>query len=810
MIKRIKKIKGVGRFLNVGHTELGRLTLIYGPNCYGKSTLSDIFRSVANQNPEVLSNRQSITRDGSTITQEVCFGIKNSTDRTEQDIFCVNQRWNTGNFNSPIEVFDSRFIEDNVFTGLTISRSNKENLTNLLIGEKSVGIGKQIDFLKNKSFREKAKVIGELEDLLKRSLGALDLGINLGDFISVEKPDDIKATKSELTTFQENLKKIRKSVAEKNKILELDEPIIFSLENPEPVIETLKDSLGKGFEDINDTAYKRMRKHIEQHFNSRDGKEEEWIEKGINTYLKQNKDAVTLNCPFCSQSLTTVTDLIETYKKVFSEEYEKFCNETLGILDNKHQEFNKLISDIKLIESLINKNLAICHRWQSYFTDETQKLIEQIDDLSNRANKSNNNLVGLMEEVAGKFGELIAEKKKNPFASINKTPTSDKLLTAHRQFEEIINQYNEFVKLLLIEINTLKTRSQNDQLIKESEKLDNKITDLNIKVKRHELAADIDKLQLLREEKDKIEQEIKKLQEKLEKENKEFIEQYFRDTTDIFNRLGSVDFEIQTTYRRWGGQPVYEPTIKFANEEITFDRLPFIFSDADRRALAFSIFISKLKKKSEVELKNTIVFLDDPITSFDDNRISQTFIEIKSLATSCRQLIIAAHHSRFLLDTYEKLKSLPDLDLKFIEIKRDGFGAVFKLVSDPKTRLDPHAQEIEKVERFIDGDSDVNASDVRRSLRPILQKELEWRFRKNLKGVSVEGLGDIVNKLKEGGSISDEMARKIYDFNDVLKDDHHETTLDIDEDTRTLSKNIIEFIFKELNPFMSNHALRNF
>ena len=216
--------------------------------------------------------------------------------------------------------------------------------------------------------------------------------------------------------------------------------------------------------------------------------------------------------------------------------------------------------------------------------------------------------------------------------------------------------------------------------------------------------------------------------------------------------------------------------------------------------MAFSIFISKLKKKSETELKNTIVFLDDPITSFDDNRISQTFIEIKNLTTSCCQLIIAAHHSRFLLDTYEKLKSLPDLDLKFIEIRRDGFGSVFGLVSDPKTRLDPHAQEIEKVERFINGDSNINASDVRRSLRPILQKELEWRFRKDLKGVSFKGVGDITTKLKEKGSISDEIAKKIYDFNDVLKDDHHETTLDIDEDTRSLSKNIIEFIFEELNP----------
>ena len=800
MIKRIKKIKGVGRFLNVNHTEFGRLTLIYGPNCYGKSTLSDIFRSVANQNPEILLNRQSITRDGNPITQEICLSIKNDTDSTEQDISCVNQRWNTDRFNYSIEVFDSRFIEDNVFTGLTISRANKENLTNLLIGEKSVEIGKQIDDLKNKSLREKTKAIGELEDLLKRSLGALDLGISLEDFISVEKPDDLETTKSELITLQENLKKFRKSISEKNKILELDAPIILSLETPEPVIKILKDLLEKSFEDINDTAYKRMREHIEQHFKSHDGEEEVWIKKGVDDYLKQNKDAAKLNCPFCSQSLTTAIDLIETYRTIFSKEYESFCNEILGMLDDKYQKFRGIIDNIKLVENSINKNLASCRRWQEYFADETQKTIEQIDSLSEKIGKFSNNLVRLMGEVADKFAEIIAEKKKKPFVSIKESPSSNELLNAYQQFVEIVNQYNELIRLLIIEITTLKTRSKNDQLVKDSEKLSNKIKDLNTKIKRYELAADIDKIQLLKREKDKIEQEIKKLQEKLERENKEFIEQYFQDTTQVFNRLGSIDFEIQTTYRRWGGQPVYEPTIKFANEEITSDRLPFIFSDADRRALAFSIFISKLKKKSEDELKSTIVFLDDPITSFDDNRISQTFIEIKNLMSSCRQLIIAAHHSRFLLDTYEKLKSLPDLNLKFLEMKRDGFGTILATVSDPKTRLDPHAQEIEKVERFINGDSDVSASDVRRSLRPILQKELEWRFRKNLKGLSIEGVGDIVNKLKERNAISNEIAKKIYDFNDVLKDDHHETALDIDEDKRILSKNIINFIFEELNP----------
>ncbi len=48
ILRRIEKIKGVGRFIDVLHIELGKLTLIYGSNCYGKSTLSDTLRSVKN------------------------------------------------------------------------------------------------------------------------------------------------------------------------------------------------------------------------------------------------------------------------------------------------------------------------------------------------------------------------------------------------------------------------------------------------------------------------------------------------------------------------------------------------------------------------------------------------------------------------------------------------------------------------------------------------------------------------------------------------------------------------------------------
>lgn len=404
-----------------------------------------------------------------------------------------------------------------------------------------------------------------------------------------------------------------------------------------------------------------------------------------------------------------------------------------------------------MIDSLVNRNLVIAHRWQTYFTNETQHLIKELDNLSEKVGECLKQLVPLLDRLESEIQQSITDKEKKPFSPIEKSFVDKEISDRYNQLKTIVAEYNKLVETLVLEIDALKRKSQDNQLVEELERTNAQISESNINIKRYELSSDIDKLLLLKSEKETIETKFKKLQKELEKRNEEFIKEYFQDTTRIFNKLGSVDFEIQPTYQRWGGQPVYNPTIKFANEEITNDRLPFVFSDADRRALAFSIFLARLKKKTEEELKKPIVVLDDPVTSFDDNRISETFIEIKNIALSCRQLIIAAHHSRFLLDLYERLRNNPDLDIKFIEITRQNFGSVFKNIDDPKITLDPHAREIEKIERFIEGDSGISASDVRRALRPILQKE--WRFRKQLKGLSFKGLGELVDKLVENDSI---------------------------------------------------------
>jgi len=798
MFKRIKTIKNVGRFINCPNTQLGKIVLIYGPNCYGKSTLSDIFRSLNTRNPEFILKRKSIGQNVS--DPEVSLTFITDQSGSENEIIFVNNLWQLSNFNYQIEIFDSRFIENNVFTGLTISRPNKENLTNLILGEQSVDLARQIKTLKKKYF-EKSKEIGDLEDLLKRELGVLDLGLSLEELIQIEKPTDIAVVKSRIASLQEAKRRIEKSVVEKDKIISLEGLKKLSVPDCFSPIEKIKDLLQKDFQTLDDNAYKKLGEHIKNHIAKRNGKEEQWIKEGVRTYLKTDQEKIeTTNCPFCSQLLGPVKNLIQIYQTLFSDEYEEFCEEIETQLDTELKQLEKsngLLNDAKI---LISNNFANLQKYREYIEKSDNDAIESVEEKGKIAKDAISSLQTLISEVKKEIYTKQQEKIRKPFLKIETTPNLEEVRNQQDSLCSAFEEYNGSIETISESLNELKEKSKKNELGIELEKILKSLRNSEIKIKRYELSSDIDKLLLLRLERKELEAKKEEAQNKLEQNNCTFVDQYFKETTAIFNGLGSVGFKIKPCYTRRGGQPVYETTVEFNEEEIRDDRISYVFSDADRRALAFSIFLARIKKKSEDDLKNTIIILDDPVTSYDDNRISQTFIQIKSLAISCRQIIILAHHSRFLLNTYGKLKNMTETNVNFLEIKREMEGSIFGICDDPETRLDPYAQEIEKVQRFITGDSSINATDVRRSLRPILQKELEWRYRRPLKGVSYKGLGALVDKLKERNIIKDDLASEIYAFNDVLREDHHDVDQSQVEDTRNLAQSVLDFVYQKLNP----------
>ena len=79
----------------------------------------------------------------------------------------------------------------------------------------------------------------------------------------------------------------------------------------------------------------------------------------------------------------------------------------------------------------------------------------------------------------------------------------------------------------------------------------------------------------------------------------------------------------------------------------------FVLSESDRRALALSIFFTKIKRTATSE---TIILLDDPITSFDVDRMNDFINEVKKIRESVAQLIITTHYQNFYKKAVELTK----------------------------------------------------------------------------------------------------------------------------------------------------------
>jgi wobble nucleotide-excising tRNase len=69
-------------------------------------------------------------------------------------------------------------------------------------------------------------------------------------------------------------------------------------------------------------------------------------------------------------------------------------------------------------------------------------------------------------------------------------------------------------------------------------------------------------------------------------------------------------------------------------------------SEGEKTAIAFSYFMAALEDKG-VLLANTVVYIDDPISSLDSNHVYSTFAAIKYALSGCKQLFVATHNFEF-------------------------------------------------------------------------------------------------------------------------------------------------------------------
>ncbi len=334
-IKRIKEIINVGTYKNFvtgGDKQFEELTLVYGLNTFGKTTLIDIFQSLKYNNPSLINNRKTIPNVNE--DQKIILSVSEKNGKEEKISF-RNSMWNKSNFSDKIEIFGENFIDINVFTHSIIERDNKENFTDFILGQLGVNKAKKIEEKKIRLRKNNSDLKNFIPLFVKdKSTKEID------DFINYSVEEfDFKDIKKQLIEKETELREEEKRLKNPQKIIEMHQPNELEIKKMD-ILDSIKKInfvLEKDYSNIKDETSKKLNEHINANFSDSSGAEQ-WIRKG----LKYTKDD---NCPYCGQNLQNTKDLIDVYDKFFDESYNEFINTISSTLEDNITNVEKMHFD---------------------------------------------------------------------------------------------------------------------------------------------------------------------------------------------------------------------------------------------------------------------------------------------------------------------------------------------------------------------------------------------------------------------------------------------------------------------------------
>ncbi len=313
MITKLNLIRNIGRFDSVSsgaNLDLDRLTVIYGENGRGKTTISAILKSLGTNNPSFIEERHRL---GSQHPPHVVV-----TSAVGQHLY-QNSAW-TVQYDKII-VFDDAFVARNVCSGVEISTDHCKNLHEMIIGAQGVAL--------NEALQQHVKNIehhnSSIRSLAANIPAAIRGSLTVDQFCQIEKLDDVDNAILEAE---------RKVNAAKSADDIQKHPLFVKVVLPEFDIERLNAILSHGLPDLEAEAALRVRNHI-----AKCGPNAEtWIAEGLPRVSAVAKEAGEGLCPFCAQDLNAST-VIQHYQSYFSKEYTSLRDEVADVGTRLNRDF---------------------------------------------------------------------------------------------------------------------------------------------------------------------------------------------------------------------------------------------------------------------------------------------------------------------------------------------------------------------------------------------------------------------------------------------------------------------------------------
>ena len=782
MIKRINNINNVGafrEFSNGGSVQFEKLTFIYGLNTKGKTTLADILSSLKGNEPSLVTSRKSIPTVNS--NQNVRISIRPAQATNELQCVFSDNTWTQLNSNDNLHIFGSDFIHKILFTGLSIERQNKENFTRFILGQQGVQLATQI--------AEDKRILRQKRGSLPSILPAYLRGKAEAEYLPFLSTDpttiNLEVTKQQLADLEQRLRQDQQRLQRPTEILSIEEVSQFNVTttNVQELVTQTIDLLEREFNEISSAAIAKLQEHIQNNFEITENAEQ-WIKEGLDTRKSDSE-----NCSFCGQSLTTAADLLNAYHSYFNEAYRIYISDISNTIESLRRQWRAL--NYNSLNAVTAKQALLLQYTQLINTDTFTALVTRLNELIVSTNETG--LEDLSTQFSQQVNQAFNTKERKPHEIVQSIDFSS-LIGNHANYQRNLSSISETIDSIREAIRLFKEPYRDlTQIRTRISELQTEIETKKRAISRVEQNDACVSYQREQQEITVIEGRITVNEQALSANQNQYLDRFYTRIDFHFKQFGSENFTLERGTDNRGHQPVYFLKVKFKDVEINDSNITKVFSESDKRALALSLFWAKMDFLTPEEKQNAIIVLDDPVTSFDDNRILKSITCIKDTLREMRQVIVFTHYSHFIRNFMERGMN-DNFTISFVEITQNDTTSFLRKIESKTFTETTYERIFSKIQSFINRESE---ADIRADLRPFLESlYLPHFYIKEFKLYSESDTPFRTLSEKIDAIFLDETVKaKFHEFRTMLNPDSHLFTINNEDDIRSFAREMMGYLY---------------
>jgi wobble nucleotide-excising tRNase len=683
VLNRLQLLRNIGQFDSVptgAQLPLLRNVLIYAENGRGKTTLTAILRSLRNGDPVSVLERRRLSAANPPHVVIDCAGSPPAA-------MFQNGAWNRTY--PQIEIFDDQFVDENVCSGLDVASEHRQNLHELILGAQGVALHSRVTAA--------VEAIENVNGRIRNASNAIPAternGLTVDDFCNLPERadiDDAILAEERLLAASRQSETIRTTAT------------FDSFRLPEIDIERIETILGRDLAALEMGALARVQEHI----STIGPGGEQWIATGMGFVSETERS----DCPFCAQPLNT-SPVIQSYRGYFSEEYGRLKSEIaelLRLLERQHggngraafersvrvaQERKQFWQEFIPAPEFAFDTVALANSWQMAY-DLVQALVERKQAAPLEA-------IALPDEAV---------------RSIRNHAENAQML---RDLDAQITEANTQVALVRERLGTADRRA-----------IESNLARLRATRSRHNAVMTPLCAEYLaaRSSKETVENERDAAKAALDQYRNTVFPGYQTAINLYLGRLNvgfRVDRVVSTDTR---GGPTCNYSLVVNNTHVPVagaagqnngPSFRTALSAGDRNTLALAFFFAALDQNPN--LAQSVVVIDDPLSSLDDHRILATTQELRRLGQRIAQLVVLSHSKPFLCRLWEGMDRQARTALK---IERDGTGSTLSAWSVDADSITEHDRRHILLTDYLANGPRGNEREVARSLRPHMEAYL--------------------------------------------------------------------------------------